>query len=396
MQQSETAAIALICDAQGVIQTLLIEQLSAGHPLAAGKSFVSGMAPGSIEKANRFLATLHEQGIATDWTMYVETTEQLLRLQFAGIAAAETWLILGAATNNEILRLAEALRPVNDGLFSALSSELIVSNQQQRATDHQLYEDLSQLNNELLTTQRKLAKANAELGRLNEERNRFLGMAAHDIRGALGVIRLYSELILDESAETLDKEHLEFLEIIQSSSDFVLQLVNDMLDLTKIEAGRLDLHLQPVDLGTLVAKNITLNRVLAGKKMIRLSFDHDPHLPAVRCDPARIEQILNNLISNAIKFSNPHTSVSIYLQNNGTDIILIIRDQGQGIPEADLKRLFTPFHKASVRSTGGETHTGLGLAIVHRIVMAHKGAVTVKSKVGRGTVFSVSLPVARS
>lgn len=264
--------------------------------------------------------------------------------------------------------------------------------QPQRGDEHRLYREFSQLNNELLTAQRDLAKANAALSKANAEKNHLLGMAAHDIRGPLGVIQLYSDFLLTEATNQLTQEQTEFLAIIQSSSKFILQLVNDLLDLTKIEAGRLELECQPTDLIALVHHNIALNQILATQKQIVLSHTLPDQLPLVLLDPAKIEQVLNNLLSNAIKFSNPQSTVHIALHQAEETVTLQITDQGQGIPASELDRLFVPFQKTSVRSTAGEPSTGLGLAIVRRIVQGHKGTIQVESEVGKGTTFWTTLP----
>jgi len=400
MQTKQTAAIVLLCNEQGIIRALLYQQLPNGHRFREGQPFPTSMAPGSIGKADNFFAILQTQGTALGWKMHVAVGEGLLGLHFVGITNGRDSLILGADTHAEILRLAKELNPINTELFTGLSTTLAEWTTEQKptqiATDDHLYEELSQVNNELLTTQRALAKANAILAKLNEEKNHFLGMAAHDMRGPLGVIQMYSDFLIDDNAGKLEQEQLEFLSIIRSTSTFILQLVDDLLDLTKIEAGRLDLDLQPTDLCGLIAHNVKLNQLLATHKSITLSFEHELQIPYILVDAAKIQQVLNNLISNAIKFSNPHSTVYIHLQKNEDAVTLSVRDQGQGIPAAELDRLFIPFQKTSVRSTGGEPSTGLGLAIVRRIIMGHQGTIFVNSVVDQGSTFVISLPISNS
>jgi len=135
-----------------------------------------------------------------------------------------------------------------------------------------------------------------------------------------------------------------------------------------------------------------LNSVLAAKKGIDIFFKPPSKLPELTFDENKIEQVLNNLIGNAVKFSHRGTRVFVRLESTAYEVTVSIEDEGQGIPVADLTKLFKPFSKASVRTTGGEQSTGLGLAIVRRIIEGHGGRVWVESEVGKGSTFSFTLP----
>jgi signal transduction histidine kinase len=256
-----------------------------------------------------------------------------------------------------------------------------------------VYEELMSVNNDLANLQRELSRRNAELAAMNEQKNQFLGMAAHDLRSPLGAIMTYSEFLEAEAGPQLSEEHLDFITTIKDSSHFMLGLINDLLDVTQFESGKLKMDLRPVDLIDLTRKNLALNLALAAKKQIRISLDVESPLPPLLLDRGKIEQVLNNLLSNAIKFSHVNTEVHVVISRKDPDAWLAIEDQGQGIPEQDLPKLFKPFSRTSVRSTGGESSTGLGLSIVRRIVEGHGGSVNVKSQVGKGTLFTVCLPL---
>lgn len=260
--------------------------------------------------------------------------------------------------------------------------------------ERRLFEDLSRLNNDLATAQRELAKKNAELARLNDLKNQFLGIAAHDLRNPLEVILTYSQFLLDDSS-CLPPEHLELVRTVQTSSAFMLALVNDLLDISKIESGRLELDLSRVDLAELAGRNVALNRVLAEKKGTEIVFRPEGELPRMLLDAAKIEQVLSNLIGNAVKFSPPGSTVEVRLTSRDEWAVLSVADQGEGLPlhEADqMEKLFRPFERTRVRSTGGEKSTGLGLAIVKSIVTGHRGEIRVESEPGQGTTFHVLLP----
>lgn len=239
--------------------------------------------------------------------------------------------------------------------------------------------------------QQELEQKNAELAVLNEQKNYFLGMAAHDLRNPLGNIQTFSDFILHEGAGNLSPQHVEFLQIIRNSSTFMLNMVNNLLDVSKIESGKLDLHLEATNMVELIKNNINLNKNISDKKNISLSFSFTEEPVQVNIDKTQIEQVLNNLITNAIKFSNSGTVIEIGLEKNDSGLVLSVKDQGQGIPPSEVEKLFSPFQKTSVKSTAGEKSTGLGLAIVKKIVEAHHGKIWVESEVGKGSIFRFSL-----
>ncbi len=238
-----------------------------------------------------------------------------------------------------------------------------------------------------------MAKKNAELERLNTQKNDFLGMAAHDLRNPLSVIISFSEFLEAEAADVLNEEHREFVTAIKQTSEFMLRMVVELLDVSTIESGRLKLNREPTDLVPLIGHNIALNRVLAGRKAIAVEFVSPDGVVEALCDAGKIEQVLNNLIGNAVKFSHRDTVVRVMLSVADGIATVEVRDQGQGIPEAELANVFKPFAKISVRGTEGESSTGLGLAICRRMIEGHGGSVWVDSKVGTGSSFYFTLPL---
>jgi signal transduction histidine kinase len=159
-----------------------------------------------------------------------------------------------------------------------------------------------------------------------------------------------------------------------------------------MEAGKLQLELKETDLIDLLERNVELNRLMAGRKQIDIIFTPREDLPLLVIDAPKIEQVLNNLISNGIKFSYPGTTVEVLASRREKEVVVSVRDEGQGIPANEIDRLFIPFENLSVKSTGGEQSTGLGLAIVKRIVEGHGGRIWVQSEAGTGSTFSFSLP----
>ncbi len=243
-------------------------------------------------------------------------------------------------------------------------------------------------------TRAELAAKNAELLQLNEFKNQMLGMAAHDLRNPLAVIHTASGFLVDESSRNLSEEkRADFLRRIHANSEFMVKLIDDLLDVARIESGKLELELEPTDLCQLIDDSLGINRVLAEQKNIRLEFAPDCVVPALPLDRNKLAQVINNLVTNALKFSQSGTVVRVTATRDNGRVVVAVADQGQGIPADELSKLFRPFGKTSVRSTAGEKSTGLGLAISRRIVEAHGGQIWAESEVGRGSVFRFSLPV---
>lgn len=297
-----------------------------------------------------------------------------------------------ASDPDEFERVYEAMSGINNELVSRMRVLEGAGRPAQRSADEPLYEEFTRLNNELADAQRELAKKNADLAALNEQKNRLLGMAAHDLRNPLGIIMSYAKFLNHMAGAKLDAKELQFVAQIEKSSQFMLRLLEDLLDVSQIESGRLNLVLAPNDLAMLVRNNVELNRVLAGAKDIAIELEMPAELPPVDMDATKIEQVLNNLISNAVKYSHAGTTVRVALEADGDEVRVSVRDQGQGIPAAELGKLFQAFSKTSVRTTAGEKSTGLGLAITRKIVEGHGGRIRVDSRVGEGSTFSFSLP----
>jgi len=238
-------------------------------------------------------------------------------------------------------------------------------------------------------TTKELEEQNQLLKSLNEQKNEFLGIAAHDLRNPIGVILGFSEL-LEERIEDEFKEYTG--EIIKMSSK-MLSLLDDLLDYSKIEAGNLDMRREKTDYNAFIAENVRINELLARSKGISIVSNMEEQNLIVSIDEGKIGQVLNNLIGNAIKYSYPDSIITVRVFKDKDQFVTQIIDNGQGIPEKEIEGIFNPFKRTSVRPTGGEASHGLGLAIVKKIVEGHNGHVGVKSEFGRGSVFYFTLPI---
>lgn len=233
---------------------------------------------------------------------------------------------------------------------------------------------------------------NERLEQLDQQKNHMLGMAAHDIRNPLGIILGYARFLQADAGPALSAEQRAFLDAITQSSEFILGLVEQLLDISTIESGKLVIKRSPMDLAQLVTTHINLINVLAARKDIRLTLDVPLDGAKLLADASKLEQVLNNLTGNAIKFSSAGTTIKVRVTTSADSIEFSVQDEGPGIPREEINRLFRPFSTTSVRASNGERSTGLGLAIARRIVEGHRGEITVESEVGRGTTFRVILP----
>jgi len=241
--------------------------------------------------------------------------------------------------------------------------------------------------------QKELEKKNAELAIFNDDKNYFIGVASHDLRNPLGNILMLAEFIEQEAWNNLSEEHRSYLSVIISSFRNMIEMLNNLLDVTKIESGHFDLLIQEVKIVDLIQQIIGENITSADKKNITLEFSLADDLPNIKLDVTQIKQVLNNLVSNAIKYSHAYKGIEIVAEIKDNDMIISVIDQGQGIPEIEQANIFLPFNKSSVRGTAGEKSTGLGLTIVKKVVESHGGKIWLLSEVGNGSTFSFSLPL---
>lgn len=249
------------------------------------------------------------------------------------------------------------------------------------------------LEKEIERQTREIRQYARSLETANQEKNRLLGVTAHDLRNPIGLVLAFGKHILKDANSNLGENSRSLLERIQSISRFMLNLVDDLLDLAKIESGVLELETEPADLDGMIRANLDLNRILARQKTIRILYECLDSLPIVRIDPVRFEQLLNNLVSNAVKFSPPGSDVRVTASLADGGIRLSIRDRGRGITKDDLQRIFTPFAVGRPGGKKTERGTGLGLAIVKKIADAHGWTISVESAEGRGSEFALVIPV---
>ncbi|HEV7488455.1 MAG TPA: PAS domain S-box protein [Thermoanaerobaculia bacterium] len=242
--------------------------------------------------------------------------------------------------------------------------------------------------------ERALQEKNVELERANQAKDRFLASMSHELRTPLNGIIGFAEFLSDGKPGPLNDKQKEYLGDILNSGRHLLHLINDMLDLVKIQAGRVDLTLERFSIRDAISEVCTGVHPLAVSKAIELTVNLADGIELVTLDQQRFKQILYNLLSNALKFTDEqgHIGIDVTLLDGGR-FRLVVSDDGIGIRAEDIGRLFTEFEQldsGTARRFGG---TGLGLALTRSLVTLHKGVVEVESEFGKGSTFRVILPL---
>jgi two-component system, OmpR family, sensor kinase len=387
--------VALECDREGTILSVIRDDLGCVTQNALGRTFLSIIADHSIRKALDFFLELKQKNAVFNCEMHLQEEELCPHpLHFVGGTLKDSLLIVGSNSRAAADTLYDELIKMNNEHINVLRSSISEIEVPEDVTsgERDIYSDLTRLNNELVTLQRDLFKKNKELERLNETKNQFIGMAAHDLRNPLSSFSQVTELLLTEDLGPLTEEQRDFLEILHKSSLSMLTLVNDLLDLSHIESGRLELNKRKTDVKEFLLENQKLHTVMAERKKITLEYEYPQNEVRLYMDPDRVSQVINNLIHNALKFSPPDTEVKLTVEPSNREYVFGVHDFGPGIPKEEQDKLFKPFAKLSVRGTGDEKSSGLGLAISRIMVEAHGGRIWAESEVGTGSSFYFSLP----
>ena len=239
-----------------------------------------------------------------------------------------------------------------------------------------------------------LRRVNTKLERASHAKDEFLANMSHELRTPLNSILGMSELLLEQVRGSLNEYQQKALGLIQSSGQHLLELINDILDLSKIEAGKLQLHPEIVEVLQLCETSLSFVREQAVKKSIRLEFQPQPVGHLLTADPRYLKQILVNLLTNAVKFTpaNGHVTLKVSTDAERGLMQFSVSDTGIGISPDDLNHLFQPFVQVDSSLNRQYEGTGLGLALVQRLIDLHGGSVQVESEVGQGSCFTVNLP----
>ncbi len=228
----------------------------------------------------------------------------------------------------------------------------------------------------------------------NRSKSEFLANISHELRTPLHGILSYAKFGLNEAATAERSELHEFFHSVDHCAENLLHLVNDLLDLSKLEAGRMSFEFRLADLGELVEVVIDEFRSLCAEQKMEIRYERPAEATATMVDRSRIQQVVRNLLANAVKFSPSSGTIGVRLRRVGKAMLLSVRDEGPGIPPDEIEAVFDKFVQSS-KTKSNSGGTGLGLAICREIVAGHKGRIWVENNAGVGCIFYVELPVAQ-
>jgi signal transduction histidine kinase len=238
----------------------------------------------------------------------------------------------------------------------------------------------------------KLAEAKSAAESADRAKSGFLANISHELRTPLHGIMSYTKFGLDETASPERDELHGFFHNVDHCAKNLLHLVNDLLDLSKLEAGRMSFECQPVEAGVIVAVVVDEFRSFCAERKVKISYQGPDEVLILNIDPGRIQQVLRNLLSNALKFSPPSGTIAVQLQRVGKTMLLSVRDEGPGIPSDEIEAVFDKFVQSS-KTKSKDGGTGLGLAICREIVNGHHGRIWVENGEEKGCAFFVELPL---
>jgi signal transduction histidine kinase len=267
-----------------------------------------------------------------------------------------------------------------------------------------IQEELRGVNSNLDLKVDELAQANMRLYELNRLKSDFLATMSHELRTPLNSIIGFSDVL--GSINSLDEKQKRYVQNIQKSGRVLLDMINDILDLAKIESGKMELRLADFRIEDAIAAQCDMARPLTEKKNIDLEIDVEPNLPELFQDQGKVQQVLNNLLSNAIKFTPEGGRIVVSarqeMREHHEELVLTVADTGVGIAEEDQVAIFEKFRQGKTAMAGGDamtrehSGTGLGLSIVKELCKLLGGEVTLHSELGKGSTFTVRLPWVRA
>jgi len=238
----------------------------------------------------------------------------------------------------------------------------------------------------------KIEKINQKLKKLNDEKNKFIGIAAHDLKNPIGTISSFSQLLISDYSDKMDDEVKEMIGYIKELSTNSMHILNNVLDVSKIESGIIEIKKKRHDYVEFIKRHVFYNQMVANNKGIRLVIETSQENINFDFDENHLSEVINNLLTNAIKFSFKNSEIKIRIseiENNTIKTEII--DSGKGIPKDEHSKLFNYFQKTSTQPTAGEQSTGLGLAISKKIIIEHNGTIGVISEANKGSNFYFEL-----
>jgi signal transduction histidine kinase len=359
-------------DRDGASRTVAAKRPDQGVAASSGMPDVKTGA-GLLGRAYRERRTVHVPDITIDPT--VSDSKAIIRI------GARTGLGVPLLRGDDVLGVIVLVR-IEVRPFSDREIELVESFARQAA-----------IAIENVRLFKEIQEKSAQLEIANRHKTEFLANMSHELRTPLNAIIGFSEVLIQRMFGELNEQQADYLEDILSSGRHLLTLINDILDLSKIEAGRMELEAAPFSLVAALNNAVTLVRERAMSHGIRLELDVGPELDTMVADERKLKQVVVNLLANAVKFTPDGGTVSLRAARENGEVRLSVQDTGIGIAPDDQERIFEEFQQATHQGERSREGTGLGLTLSKRMVELHGGTLTVDSAPGKGSTFTVALPL---
>jgi len=348
---------------------------------------------------SRFMGSAGSSSLDPDLRSMVEAAFRRRKHEFAD---HRTVLYIRTGSGREVVVLLQAERPLSEtdrslveifGSRLSIAFDNVILYQQLQEANSQLEDRVAQRTRALMQANRRLSAQWLRLQRANGFKNEILGTVAHDLKNPLGVILGRTEMLTELISTSATKETVTGqIEHIRDATKRLTTMVDHLISDAMADAFDITIRREPVDVAGLVSDVVEANRPLAVNKQQTIAITAPPNIVTM-CDTDRIREAIDNLVSNAIKYSPVGGKIGVTVSHEGDSTIIRVTDEGAGLSPEDLGRLFGRFQRLSAKPTAGESSTGLGLSIVKRIVDMHGGEVTAQSEgPGKGSTFTIVLP----
>lgn len=394
MRQDGEPEIAVCCRPDGTVTAVLRDDLGLTST-RTGRDLATIAAPDERCNMLSFLHRIIERGAAVDHEIGISSPDRGLSLFFYGCNTAFGIVVIGSSKSLSTLQLCDEFIRMAGQKEKAIRNRLPRPAPKPRETEPQILShgaELARLHNELVLAQRELIEKSVGLEKQKAERSQELGMAVHGLRNPASSILSAAEYLIEDAANVLTEEQMTLLHGVALSGLFILRMIENVLDFSKFECGKLTMNFTPADLISLVKEVVILNQPQAERRGVRLGMHFESPALIMDLDTSKIIQVIDNLVSNAIKFSPPGGKIEIQTRSDERFASISIRDEGQGISEDLMKTIFDPFRRGRNGSGFDTAGTGLGLAVSKRMIELHSGTIDVQTQLGKGSVFTIHLP----